>query len=214
MSRFTPLARAWALGRRAVLRRRRGLAAACCAVAVGSGVYAVAPPRPVTVPVTTAARDLPSGTVLGADDLATTAFRPASVPSALAADPMGRTLAAPVRRGEPLTDLRLVRPGLADGYPGLRAMPVRLPDPGAVALLRVGDRIDLIAVDPEGGSAASLAAGVPVLALPGAGPDTDIGPSGPVGLPGALVVLGVSAEQAHGVAAAAVGRYLAFTLAD
>ena len=214
MSRFSALSRGWGLLRRAVLRRRRPLAAGCLAVAVGSGVYAIAPPPPATVAVLTAGRDLPSGTVLRADDLATTRFSPGSVPSALATDPVGRTLAAPVRRGEPLTDLRLVGPGLAEGHPGLRAMPVRLPDPGAVALLRVGDRIDLIAVPPQGGSADRVAAGVPVLALPAPDPGSGLGPSGPAGLPGALVVLGVSPEQAGSVAAAAVGRYLAFTLAE
>ena len=39
-------------------------------------------------------------------------------------------------------------------------------DPGAVALLRVGDRIDVLATDPESGEATVLLDGSPVLALP------------------------------------------------
>ena len=58
-------------------------------------------------------------------------------------------LAGPVRAGEPLTDVRLVGASLAAAYPGAVAVPVRLPDAGMAALLRVGDRIDLVAADPR-----------------------------------------------------------------
>ena len=90
---------------------------------------------------------------LDARDLATVGFAAGTAPEALADDPVGRVLAAPLRAGEPVTDVRLVGP--ADRGPTrLVAVPVRLPDPGMVALLRVGDRIDLLATDPRGGGAA------------------------------------------------------------
>ena len=50
--------------RRAVLRRRRLLAALLTAVAVASGVHAVAAPPPARVGVLVAARDLPAGSLL------------------------------------------------------------------------------------------------------------------------------------------------------
>ena len=71
----------------------------------------------------------------------------------MADDPVGEVLAAPLRAGEPVTDVRLVGARADDGQPGLVAVPVRLPDPGMVALLDVGDRIDVVATDPQEGGA-------------------------------------------------------------
>ena len=89
-------------------------------------------------------------------------------------------LAAPLRQGEPVTDVRLVGPSLTEGYDGLVAVPVRLPDAGAVSLLQVGDQIDLVATDPEAATARTLAADVPVVALPSRrGPAT--APGSPAG---------------------------------
>ena len=100
--------------------------------------------------MTVAARDLPAGQVLGAADLVAVGFAPGSAPAG-AVDvetTTGRTLAAPLRAGEPVTDVRLVGPGLTDGYPGLAAVPVRLPDAGMADLLQAGDRIDLVVGGP------------------------------------------------------------------
>jgi Flp pilus assembly protein CpaB len=193
--------------RRAVLRRRRPLAAALTAVAVAAGLHSVAAPPPARVDVLVAARDLPSGAVLGPGDLAPVPFAPGSVPDDLATAPTGRTLAAPVRRGEPVTDVRLVGPGLADAHPGLTAVPVRLPDAGMVDLLAAGDRIDLVAADPQGTGARVVAAGVPVLAVPGAGPDAGNG-----GVTGRLIVVGAAdGAEATRIADAAVREFLTFT---
>jgi len=191
--------------RRAVLRRRRPLAAALTAVAVAAGLHAATAPPPARVDVLVAARDLPSGAVLGPGDLTPVPFAPGSVPDDLATSTAGRTLAAAVRRGEPVTDVRLVGPGLADGHPGLTAVPVRLPDAGMVGLLAAGDRIDLVAADPQGTGARVVAAGVPVLAVPGA--DADDG-----GVAGRLVVVGAADEtEVTRIADAAVRDFLTFT---
>jgi Flp pilus assembly protein CpaB len=192
--------------RRAVLRRRRLLAAALTAVAVGSGIHAAAAPPPTRVAVLVAARDLPAGTVLHASDLARAGLPPDAVPAGLEGRPAGRTLAAPLRRGEPVTDVRLVGPALAEGYPGRTATPVRLPDAGMVGLLRVGDQIDLVAADPQGSGARVVARDVPVLALGGASPD----PGG--GVAGRLLVVGAAGEdEATRIADAAVRSFLTFT---
>lgn len=191
--------------RRTVLARRRLLAALFAAAAVASGLHAVAAPPPPTTAVLTAGRDLPAGTVLGVDDLESTGFAPASVPSGASADPVGRTLAAPLRRGEPVTDVRLVGPALTVADADLVALPIRIPDAGAVALLTVGDRIDLIATDPQGAGAQVVAADVPVLALPPAGGSEDASAQ-----PGGLVVVGAAPEEVTRLSDAGVRLFLTY----
>ena len=197
--------------RRRVLGHRRLLSALCVAGAVLAGLQAAAPPPPRTVPVLTAARDLPAGTLLTDADLVATEFRPDSAPdgSATRSAAVGRTLAGPLRRGEPVTDVRLVAPSLLRGYPGLVAVPVRIPDPGTVALLRVGDRVDLLVTETDGSAASTLATDVPVLALPRSAASG----AGPVTASGALVVLGTESGLAGPVSAAAVRGCLVVVIA-
>ena len=189
--------------RRAVLARRRPLAAVLTAVAVVTGIHAAAAPPPASVDVVVAARDLPAGTVLTPGDLHTVGFAPGSVPAGISDEAVGRTLAAPLRAGEPVTDVRVVGPALTDGYPGLTAVPVRLPDAGMVELLRVGDRVDLVAADPQRGGASVVATDVPVLAVPAADPD-----AAATALPGRLVVVGAEPAAVPRLAEASVRTFL------
>jgi Flp pilus assembly protein CpaB len=189
--------------RRALLARRRLLAAVLTAVAVASGIHAAAAPPPTAVDVAVAARDLPAGTVLGPGDLRTVGFAPGSVPAGASYDALGRTLAAPLRAGEPVTDVRVVGPALTEGYPGLTAVPVRLPDAAMVDLLRVGDRVDLVSADPQGSGASVVATDVPVLAVPAVATDT-----GATGLPGRLVVIGADPAEVSRIADASVRTFL------
>ncbi|MGY2700426.1 SAF domain-containing protein [Nocardioides sp. HB32] len=200
MRRLAPILRPV---RRAVLARRRLLAALLTAVAVATGLHAATATPPPEVRVVVAARDLPSGTVLGDDDLRTVGFRPGSVPAGVAAAPAGRTLAAPLRAGEPVTDVRLVGPSLTEGYPGLAAVPVRLPDAAMADLLAVGDRVDLVSADPQGSGATVVASGVPVLALPAG--DGEVGAAG---LTGRLVVVGAAPADVARIADASVRTFL------
>lgn len=199
--------------RRVVLGRRRPLAAVCAALAVGTGVHAAAGPPPPGVEVTVAARALPAGTVLAAGDLTTVLLPPDVAPEDLLDDPVGAALAGPVARGEPITAVRVVGRDLAgDGLAGTGrvAVPVRLPDAGAVGLLGVGDRVDVVATDPQGGTSVTVAAGVQVLALPGS--ETDAGGSaGPLGQPGGrLVVLAVEEDDVHNLATAGASTFLTY----
>ena len=191
-----------------MLRRRRLLAAALTGVAAIAGLRAVAPPAEPTVPVLVAAHDLPAGSRLGDGDLTTAHFRPGTEPGGLLDDPAGRTLATPLHRGEPLTEARVLGPALTDGLPGVVATPVRLPDAATASLLRVGDRVDVLAADPQGGATVSLARGALVLALPAPVDDaiTDA-------LPGRLVVLGLRAGEVAAVAGASVTRFLTVSYA-
>ena len=194
--------------RRAVLRRRRLLAALLTAIAVATGIHAAAPP-PARVGVLVASHDLAPGEVIGTNDLTEARFAPGTVPTGLDDAPEGRILAAPLRAGEPVTDVRLVGRALAASYPGLTAVPVRLPDAGMAGLLRVGDRVDLVAADPQGSGASIVAAGVPVLALPAAAPDD----AAAGGLPGRLVVVGAEPADVPRIADASVRYFLTFVYA-
>jgi Flp pilus assembly protein CpaB len=186
---------------RAVLWHRRLLAAGLAAAAVALAMHAVEA-EPETVPLVVAARDLPGGSLLQRSDLVTIDVLPATVPAGVVASidaAVGRLLAGPARRGEPVTDVRLVGPSLVQGWgDDLLAVPVRIADPGAVSIARPGELVDLIAAPVNGqGAAGPIATGVPVLAVPA---DTD----GGLHADGALLVVAVTAAQAADLAEATV----------
>lgn len=185
---------------RAISRHRRLLAAALAAASVAVSLQVVQPPPPDTATVLAAARDLPGGTALAADDLRPVEVPPEVVPSGAIRpgdDRAGGVLAAPMRAGEALTNVRLVGPGLARGYgPDLVAAPVRIADPDVARLLRVGDRVDVLAVpnthESFGEQPHTLARLAPVAAVPAA--------DGAISVDGGLVVLAVPAEVAADLA--------------
>lgn len=193
---------------------RRVVAGVLAVAALALALRPAPPPAaaaPATTPVVVAATDLPAGAQLTADDLGTAAWPPDVVPTGAAPDPeplAGRVLAAPVRRGEPLTDARLVGPGLWSQVPsGEVAAPVRLADLAVAALLRPGDRVDVLAT-VDGAGTEVVASRALVLAVPGDVPD------GPVPSPGGagLLVLAVPAEVAGGLATATTLGTLTVTL--
>lgn len=193
--------------RRRVLVHRRALAALLAGLAVLVGLRAVREPPPAVVEVWAASRDLTAGIAVAPADLTRVGLLPDAVPDGAVTDPrslLGRTLAAPLRRGTPVTDLSVVARPLTAAWPGRVATPVRLTDPAVVSLLRVGDVVDLVAADPQGETPAHvLASGVAVVAIPRRAP-----PTGDVGLPGRLVLLAVPEGEAAAVAAAGITGYL------
>jgi Flp pilus assembly protein CpaB len=189
--------------RRLVLRRRRLLAALFALVAVWAGLRATAAPPPPRIPVTVAAHDLAAGEVLGAGDLTTVRFAPGTVPAGHLRDPVGRRLAGPLRRGQPITDTALLGAALVRDRPDLVALPVRLPDTAMAELLHVGDEVDVVAADPQGGPASTVARAALVLGLPP--PPADAAADG---LPGRLVVLGVARADVTSVTSASVTHFL------
>lgn len=193
--------------RRAVLGRRRLLCALCVAGAVVAGLRALAPTPPPTVPVTVAAHDLPAGSTVTAADVETVDFPEAAAPAGTSSYAVGRTTTGPLRRGEPITDARLVGANLLEGYPGLVAVPVRIPDDGAVSLLRVGDRIDLLATDQRTGETERVGDDVPVIALPRPDEAATLQSAS-----GRLIVVGTTPELSENVASAAATRYLMATI--
>lgn len=192
--------------RRAVLARRRSLAALCAGIAVVTGLHAATASPPPTVAVPTAAHDLPAGTVLDDTDVTSVSLPPAAVPAGVTPRAVGRVLAAPLRAGEPITDVRLVGAGLAAAHPDLATLPVRLPDAALVSLLEAGDRIDLIATDPQAGGSRVVAAGALVLAIP-----DPVAAQGAATPAGALVVLGVEPAAVPTVSEAGVRWFLSYS---
>lgn len=192
---------------RTVRRHRALLAAGLAAAAVATALPTLAPAPAATVTVLAAARELRPGSPLSAGDLRQVGLPRGTVPAGALTDEtavVGRLLTGPVRRGEPLTDVRLVGAGLVPRDAGLVAAPVRLADPAAVALLHAGDRVDVLAT-PTGApvaEATTVATGVQVLAVPPAGDAAD----------GALVVVAALPAVAARLAAAAVSSRLSITV--
>jgi Flp pilus assembly protein CpaB len=95
-----------------------------------------------------AAREVPAGAVLAPADLAVVRRAPSLLPTGAVADraaAVGRRIGSGLRPGEPLTDARLVGPGLLVGRPPSEvAAPVRIADGEAAALLRTGDQVDVL----------------------------------------------------------------------
>lgn len=198
--------------RRAVLSRRRPLAAFCAAGAVLAGLHAVRPPPGPTVTVEVAAHDLAAGAVLTGPDLVRRTYPAGLAPVGSVERAVGRTLAGPVRAGEPVTDVRLVAPSLLAGYPGRVALPVRIADAAAVGLLRSGDRVDLVAADPRRGTASYVAVDVPVLAIPET-EETATGAGAVTGqLTGRLVVVAADPSEVDRIAGAAATDLLSLVI--
>ena len=144
---------------------RRALAAA---LLITAGVLAIAGRQGPLAGTTVVAivRDLPAGSKLGSADLTTVVL--ASVPDgALRAPPeaLGQLLSAPVRRGEVLTDVRLVSAAGPGPGPGRVAVPIRPADPGTVDLLSPGVHVAVLSV-AENGLATMLAPDAVVLSIP------------------------------------------------
>jgi pilus assembly protein CpaB len=185
---------------------------------VAFAIDALAPAPPPSAPVVVAVGDLTPGTRLTSDDLRVVAWPtdlapPGAVTTIAAA--VGRTLAAAVGQGEAITGLRFVGPTLAAAlaHDGRVAVPVRLADADAAALLRPGDRVDLVSAtagsaDPVDGTsggpeAAVVAAGATVISVPAADDGSAlIGGRGDAG--GSLVVVSVTRPEALALARAAV----------
>jgi Flp pilus assembly protein CpaB len=187
--------------RRAVLARRRVLAAIFAALAVVTTVQA-ARPDTATRSVVVAASDLRAGDTLGASDVETVEVEPDLVPAG-AVDPVtppfGRTLAGPVRAGEPLTDVRLVQAELLAGFaPGTVLATIRVLDPSTAALVEPGDQVDVVGTDPRGGATSVVATDATVVARPAAD-TTTLGDGAPLVLavdePTALALADASVRQ-------------------
>lgn len=109
--------------------------------------------------VVVADQDLRPGIALTAADVRLEKRLAATVPDGARTDVggvVGSTLASPARRGEVLTDVRLLGSRLADAAigskagPGARIVPLHLADGALIDLVRAGDLVDVLAAPATG----------------------------------------------------------------
>jgi pilus assembly protein CpaB len=209
-----PLRQQWeALRCRSGFGRTLWLRRAVAAVLVGlAAVLALAPGRAGSADdaVVVAAQNLAAGTVLEPALVTLRGIPKQAVPDGAARVPsavLGRTLAAPVRRGEPLTDVRLTGPDLtraSSTNPDAVSVSLRLADPGIAALLHPGTTVDVVTVGERQDEPVVLARGAQVLAVLEAGTQTGE-------RAGKLVLVALDPVAATRVAAASISQTLTVT---
>lgn len=134
--------------RRVVWRHRVLLAALCCGLAAMGVVQALRPGPPPSTPVLVTTREVAAGTRLTGDDVALREVAVSLAPPAALRDRpqvVGLTAVVPLPAGAPL-HTGIVSDGgvLASAPQGTVVVPVTLADDGVAALLRPGDRVDLL----------------------------------------------------------------------
>jgi Flp pilus assembly protein CpaB len=102
------------------------------------------------IEIVVAARDLAPGVELTEDDVRLETRTATTVPDGSKSDiatVVGATLAGPARRGEVITDVRLLGPRLAESAagPDARIVPLHLADSALLDLIRAGDVVDVLA---------------------------------------------------------------------
>ena len=172
------------------------------------------------VDVVVAARDLRPGTALTPDDVRLEKHSATMVPDGSRADlgaVIGSTLASPTRRGEVLTDVRLLGSRLAAAAigskagPGARIVPLHLADSALIDLVRVGDVVDVLAAPSSDvpGSAPAVSKVVAtdaIVVLVSAKEKTQAGEGDRV------VLVALPARVANTVAGSALGQTVTLTL--
>jgi Flp pilus assembly protein CpaB len=162
--------------------------------------------------VVVAARDLHPGTALTTDDVRLEKRLATTVPDGSQADlgaVVGSTLASPTRRGEVLTDVRLLGSRLAESAagPGARIVPLHLADSALIDLVRVGDVVDVLAAPANDSQGASrVLAADAVVVLVSAKQKVQAADSDRV------VLVALPARVANTVAGSALGQTVTLTL--
>ena len=120
-------------------------------------------PRDGQVTVVIAKHDLSPGSALTADDVVVESRSAPSLPDGALRESsaaVGSVLTAPARRGEVITDVRLLGSRLtaAAAGPDARMVPLHLADAALPDLLRAGDTVDVLAGPENAGVTADQAA--------------------------------------------------------
>ncbi len=199
-------------------RNRRLIAALLFCIPAGLTVQQLTPAPADTVVAFAAASDLPAGKTLVPGDIGSISVPPGIVPvgnpgSAAAFE--GKQLAAPLRRGQLLTDAQILGPGLLAGSPpGSAAVPLRMADPASVQLVSPGQLVNVVLTGGNGfdqaGESQILAEAVPVLwtSVPGG----KAGPWPATSETDGLVVVAAAPDQARRLAGASTQGKLFFVL--
>jgi Flp pilus assembly protein CpaB len=163
--------------------------------------------------IVVASHDLAPGVELTADDVRLENRMAATVPDGSQSDVdtvIGATLAGPARRGEVLTDVRVLGPRLAESVagPDARIVPLPLADSALLDLVRPGDVVDVLAAgtsDAGADAQPQLVATNAVVVL------VSEKPKGSGNGSGRVVLVAVGAHAANNVAVAALVQTVTLT---
>jgi pilus assembly protein CpaB len=155
---------------------------------------------------------------LSATDLTATKIPPGMLTAGSMSDTSeaaGKQLAAPLRKGQLVTDSLLLGPGLLTGTPpGAAAVPLRMADPSSIQLVSPGQLVNVVLTGANGYDQQSasevLASSVPVLWTSGQGGKT--GQWLGTGETDGLIVVAAAPEQAARLAGASTQGKLFFVL--
>jgi Flp pilus assembly protein CpaB len=173
-----------------------------------AGVAAWRPdPHSTSREVVVATRDLAPGITVTPDDVALSSRPAGTLPDGAVTildAAVGATLAGPSRRGEILTDARVLGSrltGLSVG-PNARTVPVHLADAAVLDLIRPGDVVDILGAPPADSTARPrlLAVGAVVVLVSAAAGD------------GRVVLVALPAAAAHTLAAATLVQEVTLTI--
>ncbi len=171
--------------------------------------------------VVVAARDLRPGAALTADDVRLEKRSAATIPEGSQADVatvVGSTLAGPTRRGEVLTDVRLLGSRLAEAAiepkagPGARIVPLHLADSALIDLLRAGDVVDVLAAPAIDAAATGSPAVTKVVATDAVVVLVSAKPKVQAADSDRVVLVALPARVANTVAGSALGQKVTLTL--
>ncbi len=166
--------------------------------------------------VVVAAHDLSPGAALTVDDVRLEKLSAATLPDGSQADisaVVGSTLAGPARRGEVITDVRLLGSRLAKSAagPDARIVPLHPADSALVDMVRPGDVVDVLAAGDTGPGADPtarprvVATGATVVLVSAKAKTQTAGND-------RVVLVALPAGAANAVAAAALVQTVTFTL--
>jgi Flp pilus assembly protein CpaB len=165
------------------------------------------------VHIVVAATDLSPGVTLRASDVVLETRTATTVPDGSQSDVatvVGATLAGPARRGEVITDVRLLGPRLAESAagPDARIVPLPLADTALLDLIRPGDVVDVLAAGPTD---TDTDAGPQVIAKDAIVVLVSEKPKGAANGSDRVVMVAVGAQEANAVAGAALVQTVTLT---
>jgi Flp pilus assembly protein CpaB len=166
--------------------------------------------------IVVATRDLASGVELTADDVRVEKRTAATIPDGSQSDVgalVGARLTGPARRGEVLTDVRVLGPRLAESVagPDARIVPLPLADGALLDLVRPGDVVDVLAAGADAGTPAGADGRPQLVATDAVVVLVSEKPKGAGNGSGRVVLVALPAHTANEVAAAALVRTVTLT---
>jgi Flp pilus assembly protein CpaB len=160
--------------------------------------------------VVVAARDLAPGIELTDADVRLETRSAATIPDGSQSDSatlVGSTLAGPARRGEVLTDVRVLGPRLTESIagPDARIVSLHLADPALLDLIRPGDVVDVLAAKQEQDARPQVVASEAVVVT------VSEKPKGPGGADDRVVLVALPGQEANAVAGVALVQTVTLT---